>query len=178
MPKKQGLEETGPVEGPVRPAKTRSPAKRPNAKYVTLTAASNDGGVKYWLTPEGYRKVADMAAGGFSQAGIAQALGVHPSTLSAWKAHDELLREAFNVGHGALETEVVSTLVQHMREGSTTAAIFLAKGKLHFREVGPADPHAQQGPVVNIVVPPALSVEDARALLSAARGEPKVIDHE
>lgn len=108
-----------------------------------------------------------MARGGHSQASIAARLGCHSATLTEIKKRDAKLQEALARGQGALEDEVVSTLVQHMRDGNVSAAIFLAKGKLGMREVGPTDPN--QVPTtaiqVNIQVPPALSPQQVEALL-------------
>lgn len=163
-----------PETRPERAKRLQAP-KRPNAKYLAPIIVGL--ATEYQLTDQGYALVADMARGGHSQASIAAKLGCHSATLTEIKKRDPKLQEALARGYGALEDEVVSTLVQHMRDGNVSATIFLAKGKLGFREVGPADPSQHQHAVnINIQVPPALSPEQVEALLG--RPVPKVIEHE
>ena len=154
-----------------RVARVQSP-KKPNARLVAVS--NNDaGGVRYSLLPEGYRVVAEMIAGGHSEASVAATLGMHATTLSNMKKQDEALREAMARGRGILEDEVVTSIVQHMREGSVAAAIFLAKGKVGLREVGPSDPNAPTTAIqVNISVPPALDASQVATLLGHAIPEP------
>lgn len=159
----KGQATAGTAVGPVRPKRFQAP-KRPNAKFVE--AAIEGAATVYRLTDLGYSVVAQMAAGGHSQASIAARLGMHQATLSTIKQRDPRLQEALARGYGSLEDEVVSTLVQHMRDGNVSAAIFLAKGKLGMREVGPTDPNTPTTAVqVNISVPPALSADQVASLL-------------
>lgn len=151
------------VPAPVRKQIQRP--KKPNARYVEVMMKP-EGGVCYFLRPEGYNIVAQMIAGGQSEASVAAVLGMNPSTLTEMKKRDEVLRDAMSRGRGALEDEVVGKLVEHMRNDNVAAAIFLAKGKLGFREVGPTDPNAPQTAIqVNISVPPALDASQVQQLI-------------
>lgn len=152
-----------PETRPERTKRLQAP-KRPNDKYLAPVIVGQ--ATEYQLTDAGYALVADMARGGHSQASIAARLGCHSATLTEIKKRDAKLQEALARGQGALEDEVVSTLLQHMRDGNVSAAIFLAKGKLGFREVGPTDPNMPTTAIqVNIQAPPALSTEQVAALL-------------
>lgn len=157
-----------------RAARLQSP-KRPNSKFLAPIIVGT--ATEYRLTDAGYALVAAMAAGGHSQASIAARLGCHSVTFTEIKKRDDKLQEALARGHGVLEDEVVTKLVEHMRNDNVSAAIFLAKGKLGFREVGPADSSQHAAAVnINIQVPPALSPDQVAALLG--RPIPTVIDHE
>lgn len=162
------------VPAPVRKRIQRP--KKPNSRLVD-TVPNPAGGVCYLLKPEGYAVVSRMIADGNSEATVAATLGMHATTLSNMKKTDELLREALARGRGALEDEVVGKLVQHMRDDSVAAAIFLAKGKLGFREVGPSDPNAPTTAIqVNISVPPALDAAQVQQLIGHAIPTPEPTD--
>lgn len=132
--------------------------------------------VSYRLNEAGYRKVADMAASGHSQASIAAALGCSYSWMSEHKKTDEALMESYTRGKGVLEDNLVAELYrQAMDDHSTSAAIFLCKGVLGMREVGPTDPNAPNTAIqVNISVPAPLDASQVEAVL----GRPIPVPHD
>ncbi len=92
------------------------------------------------LTEAAYPFIEELAKEGCGLDAIAQRLGISASTFRDIRKRDPRAQDAFIAGKSQLDTEVTTQLVKKMREGDMTATIFLAKGKLGWRETGtPAD---------------------------------------
>ncbi len=125
-----------------------------------------DAGVE--VTPAGLIQVERLAAEGASEATIANCLGLSRrafSDLLKDETGDERVLSAFYTGKGRLASEVVSALLQHVRNGNVTACIFACKALCNLRDQGPV-PAASLGNAVqvNITIPPSMSEETFRRL--------------
>lgn len=109
--------------------------------------------------------IEQLAAKGLSDATIGKALGTTSSVLRRLIRDDEKVQMAYEVGKGRLADELQDILLTHAREGNVTAAIFLSKARLNWRDTGPAA--APQGPAaVNIFLPQPMSDESFRKMIT------------
>lgn len=156
-----------------RPARSEpNQARKFDPRYV-LAAFTDTGALTYTgLTPAGLRLVTKYAREGHNVDSCARALGIGRSTFADLRKRAADVADAWASGRAILDDEINDTLLKHMREGSLPAAIFYAKGRLHWRETGPADPTAQQGSTVNITLNAPMSDADfARLIVSAERAD-------
>lgn len=93
---------------------------------------------------EGLKLIEAMAAEGQDQRSIAKALGLARKTLTDLRDRDEAVAEAWDRGHAALADEITHHLLGAARKGNITAAIFLAKARLGWREGHAAEGQALQ----------------------------------
>lgn len=124
------------------------------------------GGIdaKATITPEGIRVAAKMCRAGHPQHGIAATMGLgRESFRSAIERQPELQR-ALDISLGALEQECVSVLVEAMRKGQYSAAMFLLKGKFGFREAGVVE-QPTGATQINIVIPPRMTDEEYQKVI-------------
>jgi predicted DNA-binding protein (UPF0251 family) len=141
-------------------------ARKFDPRYVVV-AFTETGALTYTgLTPAGLRLVTTYAKDGHNVDSCARALGIGRSTFADLRKRNADVADAWASGRAILDDEVNDTLLRHMREGSLPAAIFYAKGRLHWRETGPADPSAQQGPTVNITLNAPMSDADFARLIN------------
>ncbi len=108
---------------------------------------------------------------GVAQAVVAGRLGMSSRTFRDVLDRCEATRSAYDEGTGLMETELVSLLMQHARDGDRTSIIFALKALAGKREVGPSpDAPAQANqPNITIQIPPALSASDLQALTAQMR---------
>jgi len=120
------------------------------------------------VTPEGAALVGRMAANAHSLATIASALGLSRRTLGEAMNRQPEVREIFETGRAALESELASLLLGKARAGNLVAEIFLLKAMCGWKEGEPRE----GGPKVAIQInlPPALN-EAAYARLIEEAGD-------
>ncbi len=116
------------------------------------------------VTDDGLSVIERMAANGNADATIAKALGINRKTLSQIRDRDERVDEAMQTGRAQLADELTDILLTHAREGNVTAAIYLSKARLGWRDQGPA-PQATAATQVNIHIPAAMSDADFQKMI-------------
>lgn len=137
-------------------------------RNVALTTRGRGPGRPISFTADARDIIERLAASGASLETIGAALGVSSGTVSEVARREPEVQDALDRGHGALETELVGHLLQHAREGNVTAAIFLLKGKRHWRDSTPVEPKDPGKSNITLVLPAAASPEDyARQIISA-----------
>lgn len=145
--------------------------RRFNPKYV-LAAPNPTGSLNYTIKPAGIEAVTWMAREGHDVVSIATTLGISPDTFKRICKRQPEVQEALDEGRAALGDEITDILLTKARKGETAAAIFLAKGRLGWREVGPTDPNQQAGPTINITIPPAMSPEQFAQMIDVTPKKP------
>jgi len=133
---------------------------------VSSLATKTEG--RWTVSPEAHSLVRRLRSNGCSQATIAAAIGVPPSTFRDLLDRDDDLKAAYEEGHGAMHDELVSLLMEQARSGNVASAIFLLKGSHGYRETTPVQP-ADKATPVNIVIPPSLSPADLAKLTNQLR---------
>ncbi|MEM6636806.1 MAG: hypothetical protein AAF667_13060 [Pseudomonadota bacterium] len=128
-------------------------------------------GEPWMVTDAGRDLVRKDRSNGVAQAVIAGRLGMSSRTFRDVLDRCEATRAAYDEGTGLMETELVSLLMQHARDGDRTSIIFALKALAGKREVGPSPdaPATANQPSINITIPPALSSADLRALTDSMR---------
>lgn len=147
------------TDEPEQPPKPALPAPLPrklglrrfNPKYV-LAEPNPTGSLRYTIKPAGIEAVERTAREGHDVVSIAATLGISPDTFKLICRRQPEVQEALDEGRASLGDEITDILLTKARKGETAAAIFLAKGRLGWREVGPTDPNQQAGPAVNITI--------------------------
>ncbi|PPD29022.1 MAG: hypothetical protein CTY20_07910 [Hyphomicrobium sp.] len=160
-----------PLEAPqsvVRGAAAPTVARRKgvrlyNPDYITATSPrGRAGGMSYTVNEAGIALVEELARAGHDVVTLAGRLGIRHETFADIRRRQPEVAEAWARGRAAMGDEINDLLLDNARKGNMTAAIFLAKGRLGWREVGPADA-AQAAPTVNItLVSPAAPGDVAR----------------
>lgn len=145
--------------------------RRFNPKYV-LAEPNPTGSLRYTIKPAGIEAVTRMAREGHDVVSIAATLGISPDTFKLICKRQPEVQEALDEGRASLGDEITDILLTKARKGETAAAIFLAKGRLHWREVGPVDPNQQAGPTINITIPPAMSPEQFAQMIDVTPKKP------
>ncbi|MBL8548734.1 MAG: hypothetical protein JNJ73_02025 [Hyphomonadaceae bacterium] len=127
------------------------------------------GGSTIAITDAGLDMVERLASEGHTDTRIAGMIGVRTrAAFKAMRQSDERIDEALAAGRSVLESEITDILLAQARKGVTIAAFFLAKTRLGWREDGTPPPSVQQinnNQTINIVLPPAMSDAQFRALL-------------
>lgn len=123
------------------------------------------------VEPAGLKKIETMAANGHPAPDIAASLGCSGEALRMARKRQPEVAEAFERGHAALETELTHILLGHARDGNVTAAIFLAKARLGWRDQGPSPEGGGQRVNVQINMPSAKDPESWRAEVEAEATE-------
>lgn len=111
------------------------------------------------VTPDGLRVLEALASQGNDQRTMAKALGISGAVLRHLRDGDEQVREAWDRGLGALASELTHHLLRAARKGNITAAIYLTKARLGWRE-GDAPEGNRQAVQVNINLPSPLEREE------------------
>ncbi|MCE7796024.1 hypothetical protein LWE61_05545 [Sphingobium sufflavum] len=101
------------------------------------TTRGHDGAVT--VHAPGLAIITDMARGGHPTSSIAAALGMSARVFRECRKRQPEVEEAFAVGLGGLEHELVHTLLAQARKGNVVAAMFLLKCRHGYRETGQTD---------------------------------------
>jgi hypothetical protein len=157
---------------PVSPRMTS--VRRFDPRYVEAAPVPT-GALFYTIKPAGLDKIERLAREGLDIISIAKSLGIRHETFLEVRKRQPEAQEALNAGRAALGDEISNILLTKARNGETAAAIFLAKGRLGWREVGPTDPNQQAGPTVNITITAPMG-DDEFARMIAVNGKPPVND--
>lgn len=123
------------------------------------------GGTQYEITPAGLAEIEKRARQGHGVVSIAAALGIHQTCFADLRKRDPRCQQAMDVGRDNLGNEINDRLLKKARKGETAALIFLAKGRLGWRETGPSDPNQQAAPSVNITINAPMSDTDFQKLI-------------
>ena len=116
------------------------------------------------LTDDGLAAIERMTAAGNADATICKALGVGHNQLRKLREADERVDTAYQTGKARLADELTDILLTHAREGNVTAAIYLSKARLGWRDQGPA-PQAAAATQVNIHIPAPMSDADFKKMI-------------
>lgn len=146
---------------------TRAPTLGPGTtnKYTTSVSGPK-GGLTRVLLPPAYGVIQKRATDGRSLASIAAALGLTPRQFHRVRERDPEAVAALEVGAGELNNEITDLLLTAARAGNITAMIFYAKSRLGWVEGQPAPGiNVRNLQVNNIVIPPAMSAEEAARLI-------------
>ena len=127
-----------------------------------------------------YDHVEELAAKGADLRTLAKQISVRWADFLRLRKTDDKLEDAIRAGWGRAETALVNRLFRTAMDGkgreSLTAAIFLLKGKFHWRDQGPStDDDAPRFGVQIINLPAALSVEQYKQLTAT---HPQAIEAE
>ena len=118
------------------------------------------------LTDDGYAAITRMSAEGHDLITIAEYLGVNKETFREIRRRDPIAQEAIDRGRAKLGDELTNMLLKQARQGNTTAAIFLAKARLGWRDVGAVPDGAQNNTQVNIYLQEPLSDAQFKSLMN------------
>lgn len=135
--------------------------RRPATKYVRQVVLPT-GGIEYAITERGYEVIETLAREGRDIVTIASHLGMDKNTFRRIRQRDERAQTAIDQGRARLGDEITDILLDKARDGETTAAIFLAKGRLHWRDHGPIPGEAAQPNIVVTINAPMSDDEFAR----------------
>lgn len=107
----------------------------------------------------GLAVVERLAAEGNADATIAKALGINRGTFARLLRDDgdDRVLAAYETGKARLADELTDILLSQARNGNTTAAIYLSKARLGWRDQGPATPALGSAVQVNITIPAPMS---------------------
>lgn len=141
-------------------------ARRPNPAYVVAGHTPTGQPIPYVINEAGIELIETMARNGHAQVSIAKALGVHALTLREIRKRQPEVQEALQSGTGALQDELVSSLLKQAREGNTVAAIYLSKSMCGLRDVGPTTPDGGTGPAINITINAPMSDEQFQKMVT------------
>ncbi|MEE9533242.1 MAG: hypothetical protein V3W06_02400 [Acidimicrobiia bacterium] len=145
--------------------KDEKAAKRRPGKFL-VRAGSSDATKVDEVPPLGLKRIEDKLANGHDHRDVARCLGTSRKALRRLREDIPEVEEAHDRGLGRLATEVAGLLLKHAREGNVTAAIFLAKAKLGWRDHG-LEPGGDDQPAVqvNITIPPAMSRDEFQKII-------------
>ncbi|MEM6257624.1 MAG: hypothetical protein AAGI37_04855 [Planctomycetota bacterium] len=129
------------------------------------------------VTDAGLAAIERMAGNGASDVTIARTLGIHPETFRKLRddEDDDRVLLAHQAGKGKLADELTDILLTHARDGSITAAIYLSKARLGWRDQGPSTA-GTQATQVNISIPAPMSKEDFDKLVNVKKVKPDADD--
>lgn len=82
---------------------------------------------------------------------IAATLGISKGSFRDIRKRQPEVQEAIDRGRAGLGDEISDLLLLQARQGNTTAAIFLSKARLHWRDIGPI-PGEASAPNINITI--------------------------
>lgn len=119
------------------------------------------------LTDAGLATVERLAAEGNADATIAKALGLNRRCFARLLRDDGDPRvlEAYETGKARLADELTDILLTHARGGNVTAAIYLSKARLGWRDQGPATPQVGSAVAIQIVLPQPMSDDEFKKLM-------------
>ncbi len=136
----------------------------PTANALVVRVPNGTGHPRADITSEGAAIVQRMAASAHSLATIGSALGLSRRTLGEAMERQPEVREAFEAGRAALETELASALLDKARNGNLVATIFLLKAMCGWKEGEPRDGTPKVAIQINL--PPALTEAAYERLLA------------
>jgi len=125
------------------------------------------------VTDAGLEQIARLAAEGCADATIAKVLGINRKTFGAMLREDGDPRvlEAYDTGKARLADELTDILLTHARGGNVTAAIYLSKARLGWRDQGPATPAVGNAVQVNISIPAPMSDAEFKKIVEVTQHE-------
>ncbi|MEM6941192.1 MAG: helix-turn-helix domain-containing protein [Pseudomonadota bacterium] len=138
----------------------------------TLAYRDTDQPGEPWVvTDAGRALILKDRSNGVAQAVIAGRLGMSSRTFRDVLDRCEASRAAYDEGTGLMETELVSLLMQHARDGDRTSIIFALKALAGKREVGPAPdaPPQANTPAINIMIPAMMPQDQLEAMTAQMR---------
>jgi arginine/lysine/ornithine decarboxylase len=141
-----------------------------NAESNLPTTRSGEHGAVTIHAP-GLAIITDMARGGHPAASIAAALAMSGRIFRECRKRQPEVEEAFAVGLGGLEHELVHTLLAQARKGNVAAAMFLLKCRHGYRETGVTDSAPKVAVQINL--PGAM---DERAYATMIEKEARHVD--
>ena len=86
-------------------------------------------GKGYWLSPEGLSLIQGWARDGFTDALIAERMGISRKALWVWRGKHPELASAMRSGKEVADYAVESALFKNAIEGNVTAQIFWLKNR-------------------------------------------------
>ncbi|EPR18284.1 hypothetical protein M527_13195 [Sphingobium indicum IP26] len=114
------------------------PSSEPPTGEIALpTTRGHDGMVT--VHAPGLDIITTMARNGHPVTSIAAALGMSARVMRECRKRQPEVEEAFAVGLGGLEHELVHSLLEAARKGQVAAAMFLLKCRHGYRETGQTD---------------------------------------
>lgn len=126
---------------------------------------------KFSLTEKGYEETEAMARAGHDFASMAKRLGIGVRTFADMRKRDQDLRDVIDMARAELGDELSDILLQQARDGNTTAAIYISKARLHWRDQGPV-PGEQVGPNISITINAPMSDDEFRAMVDVTPEAP------
>lgn len=148
---------------------SRRGVRRYNPEYIIVHQPSGRAsGLSYEVNAAGIALVEKMARDGHDVVTLAAQLGIHHVTFADIRKRQPEVGEAWARGRASLGDEINDILLKQARKGNMTAAIFLAKGRLGWREVGPTDPNAQQSNI-NITINAPLTDDEWQRMVKVSR---------
>lgn len=109
------------------------------------------GALQYVVTHDGIELVQALARECRDLETIAGTLGVSKDAFRQIRKRQPEVQEAIDRGRAGLGDEISDLLLLQARQGNTTAAIFLSKARLHWRDQGPI-PGEASAPNINITI--------------------------
>lgn len=155
-----------------RPRRAKQPAVFP-VKNISMQLASRVGSADGPVTIHGpgCQLIEHLLRNGHPMAVAAQRVGLGVRELKAVAKRLPEVDQAITAGLGALEAELVHTLLEAAREGNTKAAEFLLKTRFAYRENGAGD-SSLPSVAVQINLPGALPVQNYIETIEEAAHEP------
>jgi len=137
--------------------------------------AGTDGKLAFTVTDAGLAAVEKLAANGNADATIASALGINRKDfahlLRECDEGDERVLEAYYRGKARLADELTDILLAHARSGNVTAAIYLSKARLGWRDQGPATATPGNAVAIQIVLPAPMSDAEFAKIINVTQVE-------
>lgn len=121
-----------------------------DARYV-VAAPVPTGALQYTVNDDGIALVQAMARECRDLETIAATLGISKDTFRNIRKRQPEVQEAIDRGRAGLGDEISDLLLLQARQGNTTAAIYLSKARLHWRDIGPI-PGEASAPNINITI--------------------------
>ena len=121
-----------------------------DARYV-VAAPVPTGALQYTVNDDGLALVQAMARECRDLETIAATLGISKDTFRNIRKRQPEVQEAIDRGRAGLGDEISDLLLLQARQGNTTAAIYLSKARLHWRDIGPI-PGEASAPNINITI--------------------------
>lgn len=121
-----------------------------DARYV-VAAPVPTGALQYTVNDDGIALVQALARECRDLETIAATLGISKAAFRDIRKRQSEVQEAIDRGRAGLGDELSDLLLLQARQGNTTAAIYLSKARLHWRDIGPI-PGEASAPNINITI--------------------------
>lgn len=156
------------------PEAGRDSVRKWDPRYVVGVPNAVGNNITYeTLTPEGLVLTEEYARKGHSIKSLCRVLGIHYASFRELRRRNDAVNDAWENGRACLDNEVNDLILNEARKGNLTAAIFYSKGRLGWREVGPAEGESAQAPTVNINISAPLSDEQFAKMITVNAPERK-----